>query len=55
MADDSERERLPLLVLDLGLDIIDGVRGLDLESDGLACESLYENLHVESWVRWWVE
>jgi hypothetical protein len=38
-----------LLVLDLGLDIIDGVRGLDLESDGLASESLNEDLHAGMW------
>ena len=30
------------LVLDLALDIIDGVRGLDLEGDGLAREGLDE-------------
>ena len=35
-----------LLVLDLGLDILDGVRGLDLEGDGLAREGLDENLHI---------
>ena len=29
-----------LLVLDLGLDIVDRVRGLDLEGDGLASERL---------------
>ena len=28
-----------LLVLDLGLDIVDGVGGLDLEGDGLAREA----------------
>ena len=33
------------LVLDLGLDVIDSVRGLDLKGDGLACESLDEDLH----------
>ena len=33
------------LVLDLGLDIIDGVRGLDLEGDGLSGERLNEDLH----------
>jgi hypothetical protein len=27
------------LVLDLGLDVVDGVRGLDLEGDGLAREA----------------
>ena len=36
----------PLLVLDLGLDIVDGVRGLNLEGDGLAREGLDENLHL---------
>ena len=35
-----------LLVLDLGLDILDGVGGLDLEGDGLAREGLDENLHL---------
>jgi hypothetical protein len=33
-----------LLVLDLGLDIVDGVAGLDLEGDGLAREGLDEDL-----------
>lgn len=37
-----------LLVLDLGLDIVDSVRGLDLKGDGLASEGLHENLHVYS-------
>ena len=35
----------PLLVLNLLFNIIDGVRGLDLESDGLAGEGLDEDLH----------
>merc|ERR1712093_889387 len=34
-----------LLVLDLALDVVDSVRGLDLESDCLAGESLDEDLH----------
>mmetsp|Transcript_1222 Transcript_1222/g.2770 ORF Transcript_1222/g.2770 Transcript_1222/m.2770 type:complete len:268 (-) Transcript_1222:119-922(-) len=34
-----------LLVLDLGLDVVDRVRGLDVEGDGLAGEGFYENLH----------
>jgi len=38
-----------LLVLDLSLDVIDGVRGLDLEGDGLSGESLNEDLHVGMW------
>jgi hypothetical protein len=33
------------LVLNLGLDIFNGVSGLDIKSDGLSCEGLYENLH----------
>ena len=37
------------LVLDLGLDIVDGVRGLDLEGDGLSGESLNEDLHAGMW------
>lgn len=35
-----------LLVLDLGLDILDGVGRLHLKSDGLACEGLHEDLHL---------
>ena len=30
----------PLLILDLGLDIVDGVRGLDFKGDGFACKGL---------------
>ena len=39
-----------LLVLDLGLDVLDGVRWLDLKGDGLASESLHEDLHDECWL-----
>lgn len=35
-----------LLVLDLGLDGLDGVAALDLESDVLAGEGLNKNLHL---------
>jgi hypothetical protein len=35
-----------LLVLDLGLDVLDRVRGLDLKRDGLAGQGLHEDLHV---------
>merc|ERR1719266_955666 len=35
-----------LLVLDLGLDVLDGVRGLDLEGDSLTGEGLDEDLHA---------
>lgn len=38
--------RLPLLVLDLCFHIIDGVGGLDLQSNGFAGEGLYEDLHA---------
>merc|ERR1712110_837852 len=34
------------LVLDLGLDVLNGVRGLDLEGDGLPGEGLDEDLHA---------
>ena len=34
------------LVLDLGLHILDGVRGLNIKSDGLASQRLDENLHA---------
>ncbi|KAJ1382373.1 hypothetical protein SESBI_44289 [Sesbania bispinosa] len=34
-----------LLVLDLGLDVVDGVTAFDLKSDGLACEGLNKDLH----------
>merc|ERR1719173_283738 len=35
-----------LLVLDLGLDVLDGVGGLDLKGDGLASQGLDEDLHT---------
>jgi len=38
--------RNAFLVLDLGLDIINSIRGLDFESDGLPGQSLDENLHT---------
>ena len=36
----------PLLILDLGLDVLNGVAGLYLEGDGLASERLHEDLHT---------
>merc|ERR1719420_60865 len=36
------------LVLDLCLDILNGIRGFNLEGDGLTSESLDENLHASS-------
>ena len=35
-----------LLVLDPRLDVVDGIRGPDLKGDGLAGQSLDENLHI---------
>ena len=34
------------LVLDLGLHVIDGVAGFNMEGDGLTSEGLNENLHT---------
>jgi hypothetical protein len=36
------------LVLDLGLDILNGVRWLNIKSDGLASQGLNEDLHTSS-------
>ena len=36
---------LPFLVLDLSLDVVNGVGRLDLKGDGLAGECLNEDLH----------
>jgi len=38
--------RNAFLVLDLSLDVLDGVRLLDVEGDGLAREGLHEDLHA---------
>uniref|UniRef100_A0A453GZQ5 Uncharacterized protein n=1 Tax=Aegilops tauschii subsp. strangulata TaxID=200361 RepID=A0A453GZQ5_AEGTS len=46
-------KELTLLVLDLGLDIVDGVAALDLERDGLARQGLDEDLHLGCWRREW--
>merc|ERR1711920_431870 len=35
-----------LLILDLSLDVLDGVRWFDLEGDGLASQGLDEDLHA---------
>ena len=37
-----------LLVLDLGLDVLDGVCWLDIQSDGFSSESLDKNLHTST-------
>ena len=34
------------LVLNLGLDIVDSVRGFDIQSDGLSCQSFHKNLQA---------
>ena len=39
-----------LLVLNLGLDVVNRVRGLHLEGDGLPRERLHENLHGACWI-----
>ena len=38
--------------LDLGLDIVDGVRGLNLEGDSLTRKGLDEDLHLDEGLRW---
>merc|ERR1719471_2538090 len=43
--------RNSFLVLDLGLDIFNGVRRLHLKGDGLAGEGLNEDLHLSSTIR----
>ena len=40
--------RNSLLVLDLSLDVLNAIGGLDLESDGFAGQSLDEDLHASS-------
>jgi hypothetical protein len=35
-----------LLVLDLGFDVVDGIRRLDFQCDGLAGQCLDEDLHA---------
>jgi len=37
-----------LLVLDLCLDVLDAIASLDLQSDGLAGQSLHKDLHTSS-------
>jgi len=44
-----------LLVLDLRLDVVDGVRGLDLKGDCLAREGLDKNLHTTAETEDWRE
>jgi hypothetical protein len=44
-----------LLVLDLALDSLDGVTGLHIQSDGLACQRLHEDLHTTTQAQHQVE
>merc|ERR1712174_1119 len=44
----SEHKMKGALLLDLGLDILNGVRWLNLQGDGLACEGLDKDLHSSS-------
>ena len=47
---ETKTERyIPFLVLDFRLDIVDGIRRLDLEGDGLSGESLDKDLHYAVW------
>ena len=43
---DPASANAPLLVLDLGLDVVDGVGRLHLKGDSLAREGLDEDLHL---------
>ena len=36
----------PFLVLDLGLDVVDGVKAVNLKGDGLSHQGLDEDLHA---------
>ena len=40
--------RLTLFVLNLCLDVIDGVAGLDVQGDGFASQSLHKDLHTSA-------
>ena len=42
-----------LLVLDFGLHVVDGIRGLDLEGDRLSSKGLDENLHTTTETENW--
>jgi hypothetical protein len=44
-----------LLVLDLLLDVVDGVRSFHIEGDGLASQGLHENLHAAAQTKHQVE
>ena len=46
MIGEGQRLDYTFLVLDLGLDVVDGVAALDLERDRLPRQRLYEDLHL---------
>ena len=46
---------LTLLVLDLGLDIVNGIAGLNLQGDGPASQSLHKYLHATTQTQHQVE
>ena len=39
------------LILDLGLDVVNGIAGLDIQGDGLTRKSLYEDLVVTTEIK----
>jgi hypothetical protein len=41
--------RDPLLVLQFGLDLVNGIESLDVKGNGLASQSLHKDLHVAPW------
>ena len=43
------RSALTFLVLNLALHVVDGVRRLHFQGDGLSCQCLYEDLHSVAW------
>ncbi|KAL5709441.1 hypothetical protein ACHQM5_020132 [Ranunculus cassubicifolius] len=45
----------PLLILNLGLDIINRVRALNLQCNSLPCQSLDKNLHTPSKTQYQVQ
>ena len=51
----EKKQQLTLLVLDLALHVVDGVRGLHLQGDGLACQCLHKDLHATTQAEYKVE
>ena len=43
--------RNTFLILDLGLDVVNGIAGLDIQGDGLTRKSLYEDLVVTTEIK----